>query len=113
MAPRRRDQPPTSYRAHLALCLTLGALALLLGLSRFVTGPWFHVYHPPETSLLEGRPVSWEAVYYTDHLPTFTAGAPPRLGIAPVHYRTLLALYLAATFYTYLERQRLLVVRRR
>ncbi|MDQ3701750.1 MAG: hypothetical protein M3442_12640 [Chloroflexota bacterium] len=89
------------YRAQLSLTLVVSALVLLLGLSRLVTGPWFHVYHPPETSLLEGRPVSWEAVYYTDHFPTFTADAPPRLGIAPVHYRTLLALYLAATLYTW------------
>lgn len=90
-----------AYRVKLALSLAVSALVLLLGLSRLVTGPWFHVYHPPETSLLEGRPVAWEAVYYTDHFPTFTAASGPRLGIAPVHYRTLLALYLAATLYSW------------
>ena len=45
-------------------------------------GPWFHVYHPWEVSLLDGWPLAWEAIYCTDHFPTFAGNAPPKFGIA-------------------------------
>jgi hypothetical protein len=81
--------------------LLLAVLTLFLGLSRYLSGPWFHVYHPWETSLLEGKPLAWEAVYYTDLFPAFTSDLPTRFGIAPVHYRTLLPLYLVAALSTW------------
>ena len=74
------------------LAAVIGALAL----ARLVTGPWYAVYAPPGARLLEGWPVAWEVSYYVTHLPTFLGDAPFRPGIAPVHHRTLLNLYLAS-----------------
>jgi hypothetical protein len=100
-APAPWSQPLSADLRRLSPYLVLAVLTLALGLSRLVTGPWFHTYHPWETSLLERKPLAWEAVYYTDQFPTFTADLPARFGIAPVHYRTLLPLFLAATLSTW------------
>src|SRR5262245_33818288 len=80
---------------------TFAILALVLGTARLATGPWFHVYNPREVRLMDGWPVSWEATYYTDHLPTFTSAVPPGFGISGVHYRTLLPLFLVAQVYAW------------
>ena len=109
--PRRRPAPPARTPAHpphqiaaqhlLLLYGLLAALALALALARLASGPWFHVYNPRELGLIDGWPVSWESTYYTDHLPTFASDARPSFGISPVHYRTLLPLFLAAQLYAW------------
>ena len=109
--PRRRPAPPAQAPAHpphqiaaqhlLLLYGLLAALALALALARLASGPWFHVYNPRELGLIDGWPVSWESTYYTDHLPTFASDARPGFGISPVHYRTLLPLFLAAQLYAW------------
>jgi hypothetical protein len=88
-------------RAALLLVAVLMALPLLLGGARLVTGPWFHQYNPREMSLVDGYPVSWEATYYTDHLPTLASASRPGFGISPVHYRTLIPLFVAAQLYAW------------
>jgi hypothetical protein len=102
----RRPPPATAAgaippRAALLLVAVLMSLPLLLGGARLVTGPWFHQYNPREMSLVDGYPVSWEATYYTDHLPTFTSASRPAFGISPVHYRTLIPLFVAAQLYAW------------
>src|SRR4051812_20862912 len=93
--------PNEHLRRPLAFYAALGLLTLTLGLARFDlgVGAWYHTYHPPEVSLLAGWPASWEAVYYTDEFPNFLGNAPTRFGIAPVHYRTYLTLYLTTVIY--------------
>jgi hypothetical protein len=108
---RPRPAPPAQAPAHpphqiagqhlLLLYSLLAALALALALARLASGPWFHVYNPRELGLIDGWPVSWESTYYTDHLPTFASDARPGFGISPVHYRTLLPLFLAAQLYAW------------
>ena len=88
-------------RLTLLLVAVLMALPLVLGGARLLTGPWFHQYNPREMSLVDGYPVSWEATYYTDHLPTFASAARPGFGISPVHYRTLIPLFVAAQLYAW------------
>src|SRR5579883_3471646 len=85
----------------LGLYLALACLTLGLAFARFALGPWYHTYRPPEVSLLEGWPASWEVVYYTDQFPNFLGNAPARFGLAPVHYRTFTTLYLATLLYSW------------
>lgn len=91
-------------RPRLLLYGVIAVLAVSLGLARLATGPWFHIYNPRELRLIDGWPVSWEATYYTDHLPTFASGQRPGFGVSPVHYRTLLPLFLAAQLYAWAGR---------
>src|SRR5947208_3005531 len=92
-------QEKYGMRRHLAFYAALGLLTLALGLARFEMGPWYHTYHPPEVSLLEGWPAGWEVIYYTDEFPNFLGNPSSRFGIAPVHYRTYLTLYLSTLLY--------------
>lgn len=90
--------PDPGYRAWLPIVL-YAALAVVLALSRLSSGPWYDTWNPQEVSLMDGWPAAWESQYYTDHLATFASKQAPGFGIAPVHYRTFLPLYLAGTLY--------------
>jgi hypothetical protein len=86
---------------QLLLYAVLAPLVVALGLARLATGPWYQTAVPAGARLLEGWPIAWEATYYLAHFPTFLGEAPPQLGIAPVHYRTFLNLYLATALYAW------------
>jgi hypothetical protein len=93
----RPDSPDSrGYAMRVAVLL---ALPVLLALARLWLGPWYHTWNPQEVNLLEGLPAAWEVSYYTDQFPNFLGNAPPRFGVAPVHYRTFSTLYLATVLY--------------
>ncbi|HEU5315417.1 MAG TPA: hypothetical protein VFX49_04865 [Chloroflexota bacterium] len=90
-----------SRRAEAAFYGLLGGLVLALGLARLWLGPWYYTWNPFEVTLLERWPAAWEVAYYTEQFPHFLGAAPPKFGVALVHYRTFATLYLAATLYAW------------
>ncbi len=89
-------RPPQEPAGRLlALYGTLAGLALVLALARLATGPWYQLYNPGGSALLEGLPVEWEAVYYLVHFPSILGDDPPAYAYSPVHYRALVELWAA------------------
>ena len=98
---------PLPARPRLTPLLLLAALVILvlaLALLRLRTGPWYAVYGPDGTRVLEGAPASWEARYYLDVVANFVSDRPPTHGFAPVHHRTLVNLYLSSLLYAWTGR---------
>lgn len=96
---RKRSVPPPARSARLAIYSVYTAIVLAMAFARLLTGAWYETSDPFSTRLIDGWPASWEARYYLVHFRTFLGNAPPALGIAPVHYRSLFSLFLATSFY--------------
>ena len=51
--------------------------------------------------LLEGWPAQWEVVYFLQLLPNFAGDGPPLDGLAPVHQRALIEMYVTGALYAW------------
>jgi hypothetical protein len=88
-------------RSFLPVYGLLTGLATLLALARLLTGPWLELVGPVGVMLLEGWPAQWEVVYFLQLLPSFAGDGPPLDGLAPVHQRALVEMYVAGGLYAW------------
>jgi hypothetical protein len=96
---RPADAAPGGSRLPVYGLLT--GLALLLAVVRLLTGPWLELVGPVGVMLLEGWPAQWEVVYFLQLLPNFAGDGPPRDGLAPVHQRALIEMFVTGALYAW------------